>query len=46
MKWGIFDVFGHKEITEDGIIYVNYIWCKVCASKKTCVLNHPLVIVI
>ena len=43
LKWGISNVFGHKEVTEDGVVYVNNIWCKVCASNKTCVLNHPSV---
>ena len=39
MKWGISNVCEHKKITEDGFAYVNYIWCKVCASinKYLCV---------
>ena len=43
IKWGISNVFGHKEITKNGILYVNYIRLKVCTSNKICVLNHPLV---
>lgn len=43
LKWGISNIFGHKEVCETGITYVNYIWCKVCAANKNCVLNHPSV---
>ena len=31
------------KITEDDIIYINYVWCKFCASNKTCVLNYQSV---
>jgi hypothetical protein len=36
-----FDVFGYKTVVEDGVTYVNFVWCKICAKNKECIVQHP-----
>ena len=31
-KWEFKDIFGYKIIKEEGIDYVNFVWCKICAK--------------
>ena len=39
-NWGKKNVIGYKtEETSSGKIYVNFIWCKVCAKHKSRVLS-------
>ena len=32
-----FEEFGFKILEENGISYVNYVWCKICAKNKECI---------
>ena len=43
LKWGCSGVIGHKEVVEDSICFVNFVWCKVCSKNKSCILQHPSV---
>lgn len=43
LKWNVHNVLGHKEIVENSTKFVNFIWCKVCASNKNAVLQHSCV---
>ena len=40
LKWGIGNVFGHKEKEIEYVIYVNEIWCKVCAKNKAVIMRN------
>ena len=37
-----FEEFGFKILKENGISYVNYVWCKICAKNKECINKFPL----
>ena len=43
LSWGASGVIGQKETVENGIVFVNFVWCKMCAKNKLCVLQHPAV---
>ena len=32
-----FEEFGFKIFEENGILNVNYVWCKICAKNKECI---------
>ncbi|XP_065650803.1 uncharacterized protein LOC136078922 [Hydra vulgaris] len=34
-KWDFKDIFGWKIVNEDGIDYINFIWCKICANRSS-----------
>ena len=34
-SWGKCNIIGHKTVLKDGITYVNFIWCKVCAKNES-----------
>ena len=38
-----FEEFGFKILEENGILYVNYVWCKICAKNKECTKQDPSV---
>ena len=38
-----FEEFGFKILKENGILYVNYVWCKICAKNKECIKQDPSV---
>ena len=40
MKWGVNSVFGHITKKCGSIIYVNKVYCKVCARNKHAVLAN------
>ena len=40
-SWGKEDILGFKTEEKDGVIYVVYIWCKICARNSNAILNHP-----
>ena len=43
-SWGKENIIGYKtEVSTNGKIIVNYIWCKVCAAHKDSVLQSPSV---
>ena len=42
MKWGMNNVFGHKTRECKSIIYVNEVYCKVCARNKHAVLANAV----
>ena len=38
-----FEEFGFKILEENGISYVNYVWCKICPKNKECIKQDPSV---
>ena len=38
-----FEEFGFKILQENGILNVNYVWCKICAKNKECIKQDPSV---
>ena len=42
LSWGCSGIIGHKEVVGNGVVFVNFVWCKLCAKNKNCVLQHPL----
>ena len=40
-NWNLME-FGFKILEENGISYVNYVWCKICAKNKECINKFPL----
>ena len=40
LKWGVGDVFDHKVKEIDSVVYVNEIWCKVCAKNKEVIMRN------
>ena len=38
-----FEEFRFKILKENGISYVNYVWCKICAKNKECIKQDPSV---
>ena len=45
MKLGVNNVFGHKTKECDSIIYVNEVYCKVCARNKHAVTRSIFCVV-
>ena len=43
LSWGVSGIIGHKEVIENGVVFVNFVWCKLCGKNITCVLQHPSV---
>ena len=39
LSWGKQDVFGYKTEELGGKTLVNFVWCKVCATRKEALLN-------
>ena len=38
-----FEAFGFKILEENGILYSNYVWCKICAKNEKCIKQDPSV---
>ena len=39
--WEKDGIIGYKTDTIAGIVYVNFVWCKVCARNEKEILQHP-----
>ena len=42
-KWGVSGVLGFKTSLENGIDYVDFVWCKLCAANKGNVFKHSAI---
>ena len=40
-RYGKSAIIGHKTSERDGKIFVNQIWCKLCAKHKQIILSNP-----
>ena len=42
-SWGCSGIIEAKELTENGITYVNNVLCRVCKNNKIAISQHPAV---